>query len=203
MTEISRRKCLKLGASFGLGLTLNPAGSLFQFGQEKSLAFGLVTDLHFADKEARNNRYYRESLEKLDECVRTFNKHRLPLAVVLGDLVDSAASHEAEQKNLKAVTDSLFNFNGRLHFVLGNHDLRKFSKQGFLQRCGALTSGPHYSFDHHEFHFVVLDGNFKSNGQPYERGNFKWRDTIIPQEQLQWLKSDLQQSNRPTYVFCH
>jgi hypothetical protein len=106
---------LKQGASAGLGLALGPAGSLHG-SQKTNLAFGVVADLHFADKQARNNRYYRESLGKLDGCVRTFNNRRLPLAVVLGDLVDSAASHEAEPKNFDAVTDLFAKFTGRLHF---------------------------------------------------------------------------------------
>jgi alkaline phosphatase len=61
----------------------------------------------------------------------------------------------------------------------------------------------YYSFDSGDFHFIVLDSCFRSDGQPYGRKNFQWTDPNIPAEELQWLKADLQATSKKTIVFAH
>jgi 3',5'-cyclic AMP phosphodiesterase CpdA len=53
------------------------------------------------------------------------------------------------------------------------------------------------------FHFVVLDACYRSDGKSYARGNFKWTDTSIPDEQVNWLKADLKAATGKAVVFVH
>jgi hypothetical protein len=53
------------------------------------------------------------------------------------------------------------------------------------------------------FHFIVLDACFTSDGTPYGRENFDWKDANIPPAQLEWLRSDLAATALPTLVFAH
>ncbi len=61
----------------------------------------------------------------------------------------------------------------------------------------------YYSFDRGNFHFVILDACFRSDGEPYGRKNSKWNDANIPAAELDWLQADLQSTAKQTIVFAH
>ncbi len=202
---ISRREFLKVGALAGLGSTF---GSVLPFAgsenAESDFSFGIVADLHYADKGMRNNRYYRESVMKVQQCVEEFQSRGLPLAIVLGDFVDSAPDRAAELGYLQTIRKPFAQFLGERYLVLGNHDLMRLSKDEFLEHSGFEVPGSYYSFDKGGYHFVVLDANFRQDGEPYASGNFKWRDTYIPPLQMEWLREDLQNAGgQKTLVFVH
>ena len=169
-----------------------------------SISFGLVTDVHYADADARGSRHYRDSITKLRQAVDTFNRRKLRLVIELGDLIDAGPSKADELAYLRAIDKVYQKFQGDRHYVLGNHCLRALAKDEFLAACGARVRKSFYSFDHGRFHFVVLDGNFKRDGSPYAAGNFSWTDTWIHAPQQQWLAEDLQQAaGKKALVFVH
>ncbi len=171
---------------------------------EGRVSFGLVTDAHYADRDPRGNRHYRDSLTKLGEAVGLFNKRKLPFAIELGDLIDSAPSKAEELGYLHRIRKTYQGFEGERHFVLGNHCLAALTKDEFLANCGARIKKSHYSFDHGPAHFVVLDANFNKDGSPYAAGNFNWTDTWIHAPQQEWLAKDLKKADgKKTVVFVH
>jgi predicted phosphodiesterase len=166
------------------------------------LKIGLVTDVHFAEKDARINRYYRESLAKLRDGIELFTAKEAGFLVELGDLVDDAGSLSEEIGYLEKISGELRRFKGEWFHVFGNHCLAKFSKQEFVQHAG-LKGDSYHSFDRGSFHFVVLDACFRTDGQAYERGNFEWTDTDIPAVEREWLRADLAATSKPSVVFVH
>ena len=196
---MSRREFLKLGAAAGLGLT-----GLLDASAPAEISFGIVADIHYADKDMRINRYYRDSIEKLEQCVAVFNESKLAFAVMLGDFIDKAPDKTVELEYLKTIRQIFSRYGGDKHFVLGNHDLTKLSKAEYLAACGAVAQNSFYSFDAGGYHFVILDANFRRDGEAYDAGNFKWKDTSIPPPQLKWLEHDLGRApNAKTIVFVH
>ena len=87
------------------------------------------------------------------------------------------------------------------HYVLGNHCVYTLTKKEFLEGVGQKKS--YYSFDSVDFHFVVLDSCFRSDGEPYGRKNFRWTDPNIPAAEVVWLKADLKKTSKKTVVFAH
>ena len=84
---ITRRDFLK--ASAAVGVTSVPfATSACAKGPERGLSFGLVADVHYADREPLNQRIYRDSLAKLGECVEALNEREASLLIELGDFKD-------------------------------------------------------------------------------------------------------------------
>ncbi len=165
------------------------------------VTFGLVTDLHYADKESWNTRCYRDSAKKLREAVGVFNDRRADFIVELGDIVDKA-DRETEFGYLETINGVYAGFRGSRHFVIGNHDVATFSKTEFIRAAGARKN--YYSFDFYSTHFVVLDANYRGDGVPYNAGNFDWTDTIIPDSERAWLEHDLEASDAVrTIVFIH
>lgn len=165
------------------------------------LRIGLVTDLHYADKPPAGSRHYRETPDKLAEAAEEFREHPPAFIVELGDLIDAADSVATEQSYLTTINKTFSAICEDRHYVLGNHCVDTLHKEEFLGAVGQPNS--YYSFDRGGFHFIVLDSCFRSDGQPYGRKNFKWTDANLPFEELEWLKSDLATTKKPTIVFAH
>lgn len=200
VVRLGRRAFLKNGALV-LASTAVAHPSLFADETKPGLAVGLVTDLHYADKASAGTRHYRETPGKLAEAAGEFSKHKLSFLVELGDLIDAADSVQAELGYLKTINTSFQAICKHRHYVLGNHCVYTLKKEEFLGHVGQKKS--YYSFDVGNFHFVVLDSCFRSDGKPYGRKNFEWTDPNIPAAELDWLKADLKETSKKTVVFAH
>lgn len=202
-TRIGRRAFLTNGSlvlAAGLGPTYGTSRCAAE-APKPGVKIGLLTDLHFADKPSAGTRYYRETLDKLAEAAAKFKTEKPAFVVELGDLIDAADSVETELKYLKRIDKEFAALSKDRHYVLGNHCVDTLTKKEFLDTVGQKDA--HYSFDRGGVHFVVLDACFKGDGKPYERKNFKWTDANIPVEQVDWLKGDLQATDKPVIVFAH
>ncbi|QDT12652.1 metallophosphoesterase family protein [Stieleria marina] len=196
-----RGSALVLGASSVLPQALLGDEARTSADDGHRLKVGMVTDLHYADKPTAGSRHYRETLAKLDQAAGQFLRDEPDFVVELGDLIDRADSVETEQRYLKTINKEFSAICKDRHYVLGNHCVDTLKKEEFLGTVGQQKS--FYSFDRGDFHFVVLDSCFRSDGQPYGRKNFKWTDANIPAAEIDWLQSDLKASNRKTIVFAH
>ncbi len=203
----SRCDFLKASGAVVAGLS---AGAVHadETGGKAMLCFGMVTDTHYAAAPARGSRHYSESADKMAECVGLMNEKKADFLIELGDLKDE--DRPSVEKNtleyLETIEAVLKTFKGPRYHVLGNHDMDSISKQQFLARVentGIAKKASYYSFDSKGVHFVVLDANYQTDGTDYDHGNFNWRDTNIPRQQLGWLKRDLAATSRPVVVFVH
>jgi predicted phosphodiesterase len=204
---LSRRRFLGIAGTTAAGLMLSP--DLFAHSTEKPLIrFGMLSDVHYANREPAGTRFYNQSLTKVQEAIDRMNKERLDFAIELGDFKDQDAVPN-EANTLKYLTDieSVFQkFNGPTYHVLGNHDMDGISKQQFLERIentGIAKTESYYSFTRKGIHFVVLDGDFTKEGKAYDHGNFSWDDSFILESQVNWLKDDLKADSLPVVVFVH
>lgn len=200
----SRRSFLRDGTLLlAAGSVLRAASARAGDGNEAGdrLRIGLVTDLHYADKPPAINRYYRETPDKLAEAAERFRERRPSVIIELGDFIDSSHDVETDKKCLKRINEGLSAIAEDRHYVLGNHCVETLTKDEFLGGVGQERSFD--SFDRGGFHFVILDGCFRSDGAPYGRNNSDWRDANIPRDQLDWLKNDLEAATGQVVVFIH
>jgi len=196
--QLSRRAFLQNSTLLLAGAN---ALSLFADGKKPLLRAGLLTDLHYADKPPAGTRHYRETLGKLAEAGSQFEKEKPDFIVELGDLIDAADSVETEKKWLERINKDFSGLSPNRHCVLGNHCVDTLTKEEFLG--GVEQEKSYYSFDVNGVHFIVLDACFRSDGVPYGRKNSKWDDANIPEEELEWLASDLKSAKGPVIVFAH
>lgn len=168
---------------------------------EPVLRVGLLTDCHYADRDAAGTRHYRESLGKVAEAVAHFNDVGADVAVELGDIIDAAPDVDTELGFLKSIEAEYARFHGDRHYVLGNHCVYTLTKDEFV--AGTAMPSPYYSFDSGPLHFVVLDACSREDGTGYGRKNFDWTDTNIAPDQVAWLEDDLAANERPALVFVH
>jgi len=175
--------------------------ALFAEPSPDSLKIGLITDLHYADKSPAGTRFYRDTPSKLAEAATLFEQQKTHFVVELGDFIDAADAVETELQYLKVINREFSAISKDRHYVLGNHCVDTLTKAEFLEGVGQQKS--YYSFDRGEFHFVVLDACFRSDGEPYGRKNSKWTDANIPPAEVEWLRADLKANHKQTIVFAH
>ncbi len=206
--KINRRKFVEISVLAIGGITI--PGIVMSGRKIKPIRFGIVADIHYAEApdNPELNRYFRESLGKLAECVELMNEQKVDFLIELGDLKDQGDPPvESETlKYLESIEKVLKKFNGPLYHVLGNHDHDSISKLQFLKGVsndGFYNAVNFYSFTKGSFHFIVLDANYDALGHEYNHGNFDWTEAHIPDNQLRWLKSDLKFHRKPTIVFIH
>jgi alkaline phosphatase len=166
-----------------------------------AIRFGMVTDVHHADKPHWGTRYYRESLTKLREGIADFRGSDVGFLVQLGDLVDAAKDFDTERQWLKQAVSTLQTAGVELHSVLGNHCIQTLTKAQFLEEAGRERG--HYSFDRAGFRFIILDACYRRDGVSYDAGNFDWKDTEIPPPEREWLQQQLSTAPQRALVFVH
>ena len=165
------------------------------------LRVGLMTDLHYGDKEPTKTRFYREALAKLDEAVEAMNREKPALVVELGDFIDQADSVERETEWLKTMESHFTKLTMPRHYVLGNHCVGTLTKQEFAAHTKG--AGGHASFEENGVTFLILDACFREDGTPYERKNFNWQDSNLPKAELAWLQAALSKASGPVIIFAH
>lgn len=199
--NLDRRAFLISGSLVMTGATVAFNRPLLAADPAPQLRIGLVTDLHYSDKEPSGTRYYRQTLDKLAEAAAQFDRDKPAVVVELGDLIDAADSVETELGYLKTIDRVFSAISDDRHYVLGNHCVDTLTKDEFLGAVGQKQS--YYSFDRQGYHFIVLDACFRSDGQAYGRKNSAWDDANIPPAELEWLRSDLRQAAGPVIVLAH
>lgn len=165
------------------------------------LQIGLMTDLHYADKEATKTRFYRDALIKLDEAVTSFNREKPALVVELGDFIDQADEVDKEIEWLKTIEQHYAKLVMPRHYVIGNHCVGTLTKQEFAAHTA--SPGGHSSFEVGGLTFLILDACFREDGTPYSRKNFNWQDANLPASELAWLESELGKASGPVIVLAH
>jgi hypothetical protein len=198
--SINRRDFLKASAGALAGLS--------RFGQRAPVRFGLVTDSHYADADPLGTRFYRESLVKMREAVATLRRERVSFLGILGDIKDMAPKEPESRTlaHLAAIEAEIQRFGGPTYHVLGNHDMDNISKPQMLAgitNTGIPRDRSYYAFTHEGLRFITLDACFLESGQPYDHGNFDYRDTWVPASELEWLGGELASSPLPVIVLAH
>lgn len=198
---ISRRTFLLRGSAAG-ALAASSCGSGFvRRRKDRTLSFGVITDLHYAARDPWSDRWYRDSTAKLEQCVQVMNRARPAFLIELGDLIDKA-DKETETGYLRDIARVFSTFRGGRFHALGNHDVATFSKQEFLDLSGAGECCR--AFDAGGYRCVILDGNCHRDGSDYRAGDFDWRESYIPPSQREWLIARLLEAReRPALIFVH
>lgn len=126
----------------------------------------------------------------LDKFIDEINNEIRPeFVVVLGDIIEDD-NPENDKANIAFFTKLFKKLNCRAYFVVGNHDLKNVSEDELTLLFGQEKL--FYSYDNDDYHFIVLFSKV------VERGNISILD-----EQIEWLKNDLEQTDKKCVVFVH
>lgn len=158
----------------------------------------LLTDIHYGEdthyptykngESAQNFGksfiQYKDSLQKIAQGC--------DLVVNLGDLMQQTKSFAIDEVRYQEALSTL-DFGAPILHVVGNHDLVNLDRK----TVASIIREPniYYSKDISGYHCIVLDGNRdgKTRPEPFR----------FDQDQINWLKSDLENTTLPTLVFSH
>lgn len=166
-----------------------------------TLKFAQLSDVHFLEKGQNTTfKMTGESPRLLDDAVAQINEHDdIDFVMLTGDLIDKSF-----EKELRAVLPHLDNLHAPWYFAFGNHDRCVGGYLTTLVYLDMLRSSnenfkfkkAYYSFEPKKhFKVIVLDdiitNEITSNG-------------YIDEEQMKWLKKELDSSKNDTVlIYMH
>ncbi len=186
--------------------------------------FGVLADVQYNSHEAAGSRYYMNSMQKLVDCVDTFNGLDLAFVIQLGDFIDK------DYESIKDVLPLFDRLTMKKYHVLGNHDfaidprLRSEMFKIYGYDTYANKSG-FYDFTEGTWRFIVLNGNeISTYANPESSPQYQEAALLVSElagkkapnaydwnggvssEQLHWLDAvltDSHEKKQHALIFCH
>ena len=189
----------------------------FQNQSNAPLKIGVFADVQYAPYENINERYYKNSIQKLNKSMEQFNAENLNFVVGLGDLIDKDfSSFENTLSNLRKSKHAVYQ-------VIGNHDLSVEDEyiESVPQKLGLKKE--YYSFTENRWRFIFLNGNeitlltkeeevkakaekmlkkLSENNKPNDQ---TWNGGL-GEKQILWLSRELKTAEKKgekAIIFCH
>ena len=185
-----------------------------------SLSFGVFTDSHYCQCEPKGDRHYKNSISKLESCIKKFNDSELDFVIQLGDIIDR------EFDSFEQVFRVLEKSNARIYHVLGNADynIDESYKHQLLDKLSLNNS--YYTFTVYKWTFIILNGNDLSYHATSPQQETKYKEVNelflqicsedLPQakdwnggigkKQFEWFRNNLETAknrNKNVIIFCH
>jgi hypothetical protein len=150
---LTRRQLLWTGGAAALMTPFSGFASTAEPTGGPSFRFGVVADPQYAPIAPSGTRYYSNTLWKISEAIKVFNREHLAFVVTLGDIIDRNWGSYAHLLPLyKRLEHPNF-------FVLGNHDFYVASDHlnSVRQKLGLRRT--YYDFVGSGHRFIIIDGN--------------------------------------------
>ena len=190
----------------------------FQTEDKSVVTIGIITDVQYCNCDNDGTRYYRNSIAKLDECIKYFNSQQLAFVAHLGDTIDR------DFTSYDAVLPEFKKFYAPVYYILGNHDFNVTDslKTKVINKLGMQKD--YYSKNIGGWKFIFLNGDELSSFYPKTKSQQTQFDSLFTQlkerkkcnatawnggiskEQFEWLKNELvqsQQENKKVIIMCH
>lgn len=164
--------------------------------------FGIVTDVHYADKDDPGRQRRRQAGQKLQDSVDGWNNWEADFVVELGDFIDGRweGDEHLVLGELDYIEDVYDNVACPRYYVIGNHDLLGLYKSDFIAHTGCTAKWTSWTVKNR--HFIILDDNWVNDSQEWG-GSVSGRQGYIPLVERQWLEKDLAATPYKTIVFVH
>jgi len=119
----------------------------------------------------------KNSAKTFDNLIQKVNKENIQFSIDLGDLV-----YDGEKEKFKFFINQFEKLNKPFLTVIGNHEIKDVGRGNYYELFGDF----YYSFTVGDCYFIALDTANEKN---------------IGEEQFEWLKSELQKSQKFKYRF--
>ena len=165
------------------------------------MKIGLLADVHYCTKETVCNgtRFPQLAMQRTKEAVRYFTENKADLIVCLGDLINVDDTQDMNIENLKVAAKALSDTDIPVVCLMGNHDCEAFTREEF-ETISGLKTAPH-DFDAGEYALHFLDANYTDNGEKYVPFQIDWKNSFLPQKELNLIKESVQdKAHRQIYL---
>ena len=176
-TSVNRRQFLAATGAFGLTIPLRVSSWAKAAGP---LRFGVIADVH--------HDIMHDGIDRISAFIDAMQKSDVEFIVQLGDFCRPYDYN-------RPFMDAWNRYEGPKYHVLGNHDTDGGFTQAQTMKYWDM-SARYYTFDAGGIRFMVLDGNEPGG----KKGGYK---RFIATEQAEWIKAELEKSERPVVVMIH
>lgn len=186
--------------------------------QKPLFSFGIIADVQYADSSPVGNRYYRASLEKLEDAISVFRQDSVDFIINLGDLIEG--NYESYKPALHILNSSGI----KTYHLTGNHDYSVDPR--YLNRLPVFTESRegYFSLIYKGYRMIFVNGNeistyasanktqvkqadefiakLKKNG---EINAINWNGGVSPY-QISWMSRQLTEADNNSekvILFCH
>lgn len=183
----------------------------------QNFSFGIIADCQYCDCDIKWDRYFRKSPTRLKEAVHHLNEYNLDFTIHLGDFIDK------DFKSFDSILPTWKNLKSDRYHVLGNHDFDVADSLKSKIPNKLELKSRYYSFNKHNWKFIVLDGTDLSTYAPSKNNikasqellSTKEKDSLpyamfyngaLSNEQMSWVKDQLDEAksqNQNVGFFCH
>ena len=190
-----KKSWLFLGLSLLILGACNTQSSKETTKAEDEFSFAFLTDIHLQPE--------KHAVTGFRQAIDTVNKLNPDFVITGGDLVmDALDQTHGRVDSLYALYKEVSGeFNMPVYNSVGNHEVYgwhrdeegiesnpDFGKKMYEKEMGERF----YSFDHKNWHFIILDAIYRG-----DEGNYIGK---IDQEQVEWLKGDLDKTDKLTPI---
>ena len=162
----------------------------------KFLAF---TDLHYTDDDSHKVRFRHKSLSKIRKAIEE-HSYGCDFMIDLGDTADQDDGAKAQVDLWQEVVSAMKESGKDYYVLIGNHDTST-SKKTWEQITG--MKGRYYSFESGEYKILCLDGNNNDVNEPFPEKEIRWAECYLDTEQIEWVRKELDESEKEVIIFCH
>lgn len=156
------------------------------------MKFVILADIHLGPEE-----FWHGALRRINNDAKLYlanfvveiNNIKPDFVIVLGDLIKDD-NLKNDKENVACVMDLLSKLKCPVYYVAGNHDLRNISEFELTELF--KQDKLYYSFNYENTHFIVLFSRVIVN-----------KESLVDEQQLEWLKQDLENSKYKSIVFIH
>ncbi len=190
-----KKSWLFLGLSLLILVACNTQSSKETIKEEDGFSFAFLTDIHLQPE--------KNAVAGFRQAIDTVNRLNPDFVITGGDLVmDALDQTHGRVDSLYALYKEVSGeFNMPVYNAVGNHEVYgwhrdevgiesspDFGKKMYEKEMGERF----YSFDHKGWHFIILDAIYRG-----DEGNYIGK---IDQEQVEWLKGDLDKTDKLTPI---
>ncbi|MFB6181255.1 MAG: metallophosphoesterase [Candidatus Nanohalobium sp.] len=150
---------------------------------------GIVTDIHYGDKNSYEGMKYNKPSEGLDRLKKVLENlvDDLDFLLFLGDQID-AVNEERDRRRLKEVKEYVNQLDVNSKFLVGNHEIKNLNKEEVLQ---ILNEEKYGTLRRDGTQFIFLD-------TLHEGYNVR-----LGEEQVKWLEEKIDEFEGETILFSH
>lgn len=168
------------------------------------MKIGIFADPHYSTVEEIKTRRPSLSAEKISKLIEIFKNEKVEAIICLGDLINSEKDKGKDRDNLRFISDILNGAEIPVYCVMGNHDSEGFTPSEFTEISGFATAP--YFVDLGKTRLIFLDCCYTDDGSAdgigYRNSNFKWKNSYLPESQIEYLKESASGAER-AIVFTH
>lgn len=182
-SQINRRDFLKVVGVTGISATLFSIDSLATDLPMQNFFFAQLSDTHWGFDNPAINPDFAGTLKKTIAGVNALEQQP-DFVVFTGDLTHTTDDGNIRRKRMKEFREIIKELKVQnIRFLPGEHDASLDNGNAFREFFGDT----HYTFDHKGVHFIALD-------------NVSDPHATIGEEQLIWLKADLEKLDKNTRI---